>query len=217
MWFNKQIKDCIVLACKPQGMACAYIKKKDMHTPYTIDSYTYIPLTNLELEKQIIFNPTAISKQLNTLLQQYKKTGAQVRISLEGPTIFEKFVPSEIIAENTYGDQLKDLLWQEMPASTSHTYLCGISRELLFQYQLLAIANKLKITCITTSTMALLASCQKFAPHNDNQISCLHDIHNFIATQNIAALCSHVPSTDDPVLMAELIGLCMAELSYENN
>lgn len=216
MWFDKQItKDYVALSCKPQCLAYAYIKNKDTH--YFMENYVYIPLTNLELEHQIIFNPTALSKQLVALIHKHKTTHTEIRISIEGPTIIEKLISSDDDAEKTFSEQLKNLVWHDTPLSPSHTYFCGISRELLFQYQLLAITNNLEISCITTSNMALWNSYQKFSQNNINPISNLNDIRNFIFSQNIDTLCSNVPSTGDSILLAELIGLCMAELTYENN
>ena len=43
------------------------------------------------------------------------------------------------------------------------------------------------------------------------------DIASLVPTESLQKLCSDVPSTDNPLLMAELIGLCLSELSYENN
>jgi hypothetical protein len=217
MWLDKQqIKDYVALVFKPQYLAYAHIKKNDAH--YIMENYVHIPLTNLELENQIIFNPTALNNQLTALLHKHKKNNTEIRISLEGPTIIEKLISSDINAENIYGEQFKNLVWHDTPLSPVHTYLCGISRDLLFQYQLLAMTNNIEITCITTSNMALLSSYQKLIKNStDNPISNLNDIRNFLSFQNIATLCSHVPSTGDPILLAELIGLCMAELTYENN
>jgi hypothetical protein len=220
MWFDKQqIKEFVALAFKPQYLAYAHIKKNVDHNVahYAMENYTHIPLTNLELEHQIIFNPTALSKQLDALLHIHKNIYTEIRISLEGPSIVEKIIERNITAEKDCSEQFKHLVWHDTPLSPSHSYLCGIRRELLFQYQLLAIANNFEITCITTSTMSLLNCYQKCSQKNDTPISSLNEIRDFISSQNIATLCSHVPFTDNPILIAELIGLCMAELNYENN
>lgn len=215
MWIDKRIKDYIALSCKPQHLAYAHIKKNDDR--YIMEQYAYVPLTNLELEHQIIFNPTAIGKQLASLVPKQTRSKAEVRISIEGPTIIENIVPADTNIESTYGEQYKKLVLHTARLDNLHTYLCGISRELLFQYQLFAMANDFEISCITTSTVALLCSYNKLTGSNDQPITCVQDIRNFIASQNIKELCSHVPFTDDPLLMAELIGLCIAELTYENN
>ena len=57
-------------------------------------SYKQIPFTNLELEKQIIFNPTHIGKHLHSVLCQQCLCNADIRISLAGPTIFEAIIAS---------------------------------------------------------------------------------------------------------------------------
>jgi hypothetical protein len=102
--------------------------------------------------------------------------------------------------------------------TNNQIYVCGISRELLFQYQLVAIKQKLNISCITTSNMALLSAYQLLSTDTINQkLNTVDDIANLINTKSIEKICSNVPQTDNLLLMAELIGLCHAELNYENN
>jgi hypothetical protein len=222
MWLHKQtIKDYVALSFKPQCLAYAHIRKTGSSVPYTMNSYKIIPFSNLELERQIIFNPTYIGKELCSLIGPRNVCDREIRFSLAGPTIFEAITASDTI-DPTYETQLKNMVWQEMPLYThdgcSLNYLCGISRELLFQYQLLAINQKFNISCITTSSMALLYSAHELAPgiHN-KQYSCINDIISLIPTESLHTVCSHIPSTENPLLMAELIGLCIAELTYENN
>lgn len=219
MWLYKQtVKDVVVLAFKPQYLAYAHFKKSNNKTPYSMNGYTLIPFTNLELEKQIVFNPTSIGKQLNTLLHEHKTQGTDIRISIEGPTIFEMLATQDTIVEDAYAQQLKNLVWHDMPLWNNSKYICGISREHLFQYQLLAIKHNIPITCLTTSNMALLTCHLLLTGDNKtSSLSSIKDIHSLISTQPFHTLCSHVPSTDKPLLMAELIGLCLAELTYENN
>lgn len=225
MWLHKQkVEDIVALAFKPQYLAYAHIKKTDTQVPYSLVSYKQISLTNLELEKQIIFNPTHIGKHLHHLLCQQCLCNADIRISLAGPTIFEHIMTSsDITIEEIHGAKLKNLVWEDIrifqnSQSNQQTYVSGISRELLFQYQLLAIKHKLNVTCITTSNMALLGSYHALSSDTVNH-NCTRpeDIASLVPTESIQKLCSDVPSTDNLILMAELIGLCLSELSYENN
>lgn len=225
MWLHKKtVNDIVALSFKPQYLAYAHFKKIGGQVPYSMISCKQIPLDDLELEKQIIFNPTQIGKHLHCLLCEQSLCNADIRISMAGPTMFESIASdSEVPIEETYGTQLKNMVWQDMPIFQHSqlknlTYICGISRELLFQYQLLAIKHKFNITCITTSNIALLSIYHALSP-TDTRHNCpsLDDIASLIPTQFINRLCSHVPTTDNPLLMAELIGLCLSELNYENN
>lgn len=225
MWLHqKTVEHIVALAFKPQYLAYAHIKKTDAPVPYIMVSYKKIPLTNLELEKQLVFNPTKIGRQLHSLLCEQCLCNADIRISLAGPTIFEHIMASpDIHLEETHAAQLKNLVWADTPifqnsqADQQH-YVCGIRRELLFQYQLLAIKHKLNVTCITTSNQALLYSYHALSPDTINQNCTIpEDIASLVPTQSLDKICSHVPSTDSPLLMAELIGLCLSELTYENN
>ena len=225
MWLHKQtINNIVTLAFSPQYLAYAHIKKTNNQIPYSMINYKYIPLNNLELEKQIIFNPTQIGKQLHALLSEQKLSDADIRISLSGPTIFETIVAlSDKSIDELHGTQLKNLVWEDMPVfqhaqSNQQIYVCGISRELLFQYQLLAIKHKLNIRCITTSNLALLSAYHALLTDNiDKNCAKIEDIASLLASQPLNRICSDVPSTNNPVLMAELIGLCLSELPHENN
>ena len=165
MWFHKKtVNDIVALSFNPQYLAYAHIKKTGHQVPYAMVSYKQIPLLDLELEKQIIFNPTQIGKHLHCLLCDQGLCNADIRISIAGPTIFEAILNDpETSIDQMYGTQLKNLVWQDMPIfqqsqSKKPIYICGISRELLFQYKLLAIKHSCNITCITTSNSALLSS-----------------------------------------------------------
>lgn len=215
---EKSIKDCVTIAFKNQYLAYAYFKKTNNYMPYMMSDYAIIPCTNMELEKQFIFNPTYVSKQLCALLNKNVQPHTEIRISLEGAAIFEKILSHDKFLEETHTMQLEKLLWFDLPLFNNYIYICSISRELLFQYQLLAIQNKFNMRCITTSNMALLNSACLFAKDiKDKQCSHIEDIAALIPTQEIAKLYPHVPPPDSPLLIAELIGLCTAELTYENN
>ena len=225
MWLHKQsVTDIVAVAFKPQYLACAHIKKTGDKIPYSMVSFKQIALDDLELEKQIVFNPTKIGKLLHSLLHEQSLCNADIRLCLSGPAVFEALTCcTDQSIEQIFGTKLKNLIWEDLAIFQNSqlqpiTYVCGISRELLFQYQLLAIKHKLNFTCITTSNAALLSSCHALSKDITNQdCTSIHDIGSLIPIQLIGRLCTHIPPTDNPLLMAELIGLCLSELTYENN
>jgi uncharacterized protein YlaN (UPF0358 family) len=182
-----------------------------------------ISLDNLELEKQIIFNPTHISKLLSTLVSEKAVHDAEIRISLSGPTIFEKIINSQDdLTDQANTQQLKNLVWHQTPVFQNaqdhqQLYVCGISRELLFQYRLFAIKHHLNLSCLTTRNQALLSTYQSLASVTNKYLATPEDIALTIPTQLMCKLCTEISSSEDPLLMAELIGLCIAEITYEDN
>ena len=80
-YIKQTVEDIVALAFKPQYLAYAHIKKTDNQVPYSMVSYKQIPFTDLELEKQIIFNPTQIGKHLHYVLCQQSLCNADIRIS----------------------------------------------------------------------------------------------------------------------------------------
>lgn len=220
---NKSVESFVALAFKSQYLAYAHIKKTDSQAPYSMISYKQVPLRNFEVEKHIIFNPTRIGSHLHALLCEQCLCNTDIRISIEKPIIFETIIDSHNSSiEELYGPQLKNMVWEDVPIfqnsqSKSMLYVCGISRELLFQYQLLAIKHKLNVTCITTSNLALLSMIHALSTDiTDQNCQRVEDIASIIPMQSLHKICSNIPTTENSLLMAELIGLCQAELSYEN-
>lgn len=222
MWLNnKSVNDIVALAFKPQCLAFAHIRKTHTQVPYTMLRYKQTAFNNLELEKQIIFNPTHIGKYISTLLCEYGLGNADIRMSLEGPTIFETLSATAEPGADELDMQLKNLVWEDivipLDSTASIRYVCGISRELLFQYKLLAIKHALNITCITTSNAALLNFIEKLPDINKAQRPTkIEDIAPLISTSLIHGQCANIP-TQNPLLIAELVGLSTVGLSYEND
>lgn len=225
MWFYKQtVKHIVALTFKQDYFAYAHIKKNNNQSTYSLINFKKHLFNNLEIEKQVIFNPTRIGNYLHSLQQELVKGNADIRISIDGPAIFEAIVesPDSLIGE-PYSSQLKNTVWEDTPIfpnSGTHKqiYVCGISRALLFQYQLLAIKHKFNIQCITTSNMALLNAYHLLKTEFlDQNLATVNDIAKLINIESIDKLCANIPQTDNPLLMAELISLCLAELKYENN
>lgn len=217
MWLpEQQLNSIIALSFKPQGIGIAYIQETGAQVPYSMKSFIYSPCDDMELERQIIFNPTRIGNYLQALINKIPSYDIEVRMSLEGPSVFERFVDKESFEDKNLRNSLNTMVWDsvllsDQSASGYMHYVCGITRELLFQYKLLALRNNLNVSCITTHMMALLQLAEKvsFVP------TTLSDLVNLATEIPIGQICLNVPTDIDKVLIAELLGLCMARLSYD--
>ncbi len=208
MWLSSHIKsDIIALAFKPTCLACAHIQKNSNAPTTTLISYSCTPLLESELENLIIFNPTRLGTIVQTMLAGKDLSRAQVRISLAGPSVVEKIENEEqaLLAD----PQLKNLVWESI-----QNYTGGITRELLFQYQLFALQNSLKLTCVTTSTCALMSAYQALYGSCTQEFALDAQLRE--NPEKLTTLCSNISCNCDPVLIAELIGLSIAEFTYEN-
>jgi hypothetical protein len=130
-----------------------------------LHAYQAIPLQHLELEQLKIFNPTALQHYITDFLNTHNVRDAFIACTLNGPGVYERFIPM-----HTATPKLDDFLLPEkqryfwdyryaypIEHGRSMFYVSGIQKELLFQYKLLAIANDLNITTISTQRSALLS------------------------------------------------------------
>jgi hypothetical protein len=217
MWLSKQrLNSIVALSFKPQGIGAAYIQETGSQVSYSMKNFMYFPCNDMELERQIIFNPTRIGNYLRTLMGKMPVSHTEVRMSLEGPSIFEQLVDKESFEDKIFSNSLNTMVWDSVllgnqGAAQDMHYVCGITRELLFQYKLLALRYKLNVSCITTRTIALLQFAEKvsFVP------TMISDLVNLAIEFPIGGICLNVPTEVDKVLIAELLGLCMARLSYD--
>ncbi len=165
MWPLAPIKnELVTITLSPQYITCSWIQPHNKRTPFALAAYQKTALDHLELEQSIIFNPTKIQQYINNFLEQYNLNNAFVACSCAGPGIREKIITLNIASpkpKDLTSAGLKKIMWDYRYLHPVHNnqfafYVCGISRELLFQYKLLAIALGINLTTITTEFMALL-------------------------------------------------------------
>ena len=143
---------------------------------------------------------------------------------MQGPELFEKFITVsaiELIPETLKTSQLEQMIW-EATLMAQHEdqatyYICGLSRQVLFQYKLLAIKHGLNLECISTHTLSLLSTYHSL--HScafDDLTHHNFDIQQLMRTRALPSLAPHITKKQDCPVMAELIGLAIAGFSYEN-
>ena len=150
-----------------QALVCSWIEKTNNGTaPLLLRAYKRFPLTNLELENLVLFNPTIIKKYMCSFLEEHNLADAFIAFIVHGPTIAEQFVamPTSTPHYTDFGiGNNRSLLWEyRYLYPNDHGqfvfYVYTVPRSLILQYQLLAIAAQCNLITMTTRTMALLSA-----------------------------------------------------------
>jgi hypothetical protein len=157
-------KNFVTISFSPQYLSCCLFEYTKKQKPYHLKAYQTTELDNLELEHLLIFNPSRISSYIQQFLAKNQITNPFALFCLNGPTVFEQFIPVENaspLPQQFSIPNRNNLIWDYVYLYPTHNgqstfYVAGMKRELLFQYQLLAIRNQLNLIIITASTMALL-------------------------------------------------------------
>lgn len=153
-----------IFACifTPRTITGCWLSLSSTSTPFKVHTYHSKVIDHLELEYLYVFNPTRIGPMLARWYHATKQT-MPVICALVGPSIQEHIMP--LTAINPTHDQLPinhapHLHWEYTYLysydNAHYFYFCGITKPLLFQYQLLGITSQLPIHSITTQGLALL-------------------------------------------------------------
>ena len=171
MWPIPALEHKLVsVSFSPDAVICSWIEKTNNGTaPLLLRAYKRYPLTNLELENLVLFNPTVIKKKISSFLQAHGLEDAFVAFILHGSNITEQFVamPTSTPYCTEFGkfNSARSLLWEYRYLYPNDEgqfvfYLYSVPRSLILQYQLLAIAAQCNLIAMTTQTMALLSAYQ---------------------------------------------------------
>lgn len=164
MWPIPRINhEIVTIGCTPTILACAWITQTKKHTPCLM-AYQTTPLSHLQLHNAQPFNPTVIGNHLINFLQRHNLTHAFVSIWIDGPTIKQYLVTCSHAHPTTKELGIVDsdsYLWEHFylyPTTDGRFvfYVVGISRHVIFQYQLLAITHQINLITLTSYQMTLL-------------------------------------------------------------
>ncbi|MFC1842862.1 hypothetical protein ACFLYU_04350 [Candidatus Dependentiae bacterium] len=157
-----------------------------------INAYQRKKLTSLEFERSILFNPTKISTVISKFIKNNNITKPIIALSVSGPNIFEKMVTL-----STSSPSISDFKLDSSVTSNnmqlSHTYvcpslssglhsgfdfyICGISREHLFQYTLLTKKIGAKLALITTERSSIIQLYKHLNSQNFSQSQLALDLN----------------------------------------
>lgn len=159
------IADSIVgVTITPRTLTCSWIQPSpDTSLPYTLKAYKHMLHEPHEKNSLVLYNPTRVRSHIVTFLQLHELEDSLVVFALAGNGMTEKqLMLAQPAAQLKTIEQDEQTAWQyfrlqdnpNLPQSP--WYCCGITRSILFQYQLLAIQTEANVVQITTPTMALI-------------------------------------------------------------
>lgn len=153
----------VTIHVSPHDITLSWFAQPVAKKPLLLKAYQRITLSGAELLDGVLFNPTRIAQHINQFIAKHRLQDAFVSCALESPRLVEKFIHCPVpnpapheIADHSH----KNCNWHELylyPTDNNQHFLhvCGIPRELLAQYQLLATRTNLNLTTITSQKMAL--------------------------------------------------------------
>ena len=163
MWpFRKAEPELVTVALNPQSMVCSWIKKEKLQLKNNknirVKAYKKIIFKQLEFEKSVLFNLSKMSNHIKRFIRANNIKNPLLALSISGPTVFEKIITLSISTpsdEDFNLPQINTMTCKQCylgPAIHGgfDFYCCGIRREALFQYNLLAIKSGIKLVTITT-------------------------------------------------------------------
>lgn len=172
----KTIIDCVCIAARENRLTCAIFQVQNNKRPeLSLHAFKELSFNNFELEHLIVFNPTRIGSSITAFMTEHKIKNKDIFMSIDLPAISETLTQ---LSDDKPSKEFEKLVWQSIPIEESDPsmhYRCGIRREILFQYQLLAARFGLNLACLTTRTAALeqfkkLNNNDKENPHNGNSL-----------------------------------------------
>ncbi len=148
----------------PRTITGCWLSSSPGSTSFKVHSYHKKTIDHLELEHLYIFNPTRIAALITSWYHAAKQT-MPIACTLVGPSVQEQIIP--LATAHPTDDQLPIILAPHLQWEYTYLYsydmahyfyLCGITKPLLFQYQLLGITTQLPFRTITAQGLALLTA-----------------------------------------------------------
>jgi len=227
MWpmppFNKKY---VIIYFSPHHITCTWIESAGKKAK--LKAIKTETIQNLELEHLIIYNPSHINSIIQSFIKSHKLQNAYSLFCLSGPSLKEQFITSDTVKLNQKSldthDQQAQISWKHLVWDYSYLYptqngqfvfyVAGISRELIFQYQLLAMRNNLNLIALSPATTALLNLYQEYkgsdfrqgqlgidlAYHNND----VTKIFNHKTLNNVIYNTKHINQTDTEALLASI-------------
>lgn len=200
MWPLPPIRDeYVAVSINPTYVTCAWLKTSKKY-PLILNAYSHFPIDTS--------SSLTIEHAINQFVSRYNVQHSSLGIAIAAPDIHEQLVrlfhatPS---AKDFASPILAKMLWDyrylhSLEDNQHLFYVCGITRPMVFTYQLLSYKAKLHLTSLTSSYMALLYAYKTpFGPAFRQSQMALdmlrtdYKIENAMSLDSIARLL-HIPS-----------------------
>jgi len=163
MWpFRGTKHEIISVSLTPEQITCSWFAENNKNKNFALHAYQQYKFTHLEFEQSIIFNPTRISRLVSEFVKNNRIKNPYIALSITGPNVFEKIVTLSTSSPQKIDfkiPEFESLKWQYSYLGPSlqkgfDFYICGMKRELIFQYKLLMIISRLPLLVISTKQIA---------------------------------------------------------------
>jgi len=151
----------------PHSMSCCLFEETKDN--YHLKDYQKTELNDLQLEHLIVFNPSSIESFIDQFTKKHNLKKPYTFFCLKGPSLFESTVTTKTstpeFEEFNLPDK-KNIITHSMYLYPSQDgqcrfYIAGIKRELIFQFQLLALRSNLNLVRISPATLGMLQLYKK--------------------------------------------------------
>ncbi len=154
----------LLITFDQQAFSCSIISPSSGAAPYALTAYQRYTLTHQEMLRLRFYNMSTISQSIAAFIKAHDAQNAFVSCALNGPGITELIMraPEPTLSATMLLQESPDpLIWDSCylyPTDHAlHTfYACGIPRELLLQYHILARMANLNVSTLTSSWYAHL-------------------------------------------------------------
>jgi len=154
----------LLITFDEHAVSCSIIAPSSSIAPYQLIAYQRFALSHHELMHLRIYNISKISDQISAFIKVHHAEHAFVSCALNGPGITELIIraPEPSLSATTLLQKSPaPLIWDSCylyPTDHAlHTfYACGIPRELLLQYHVLARMTHMTINTLTSAWFAHL-------------------------------------------------------------
>lgn len=164
MWpWRQRTHPVMTITLDDTSLKCSWIEQRVNSATYVIRAHQHTPLDPIAVASRM-YHPTLLQHQIQSFIAAHQLQNAYVLMAVAGQGIIESLVTVPTAnpqPEDFAFAKLKKVLWHRAylyPHDDGlHTfYVGGISRQLLFQYQLLAINLRLNLIAIIPERWVLL-------------------------------------------------------------
>lgn len=160
----------IALQISPEYICCSLIEpyqssKKSVSFPqFELKSYQRISINSFQFQESMLCNPTYLKRLVNSFLKLNNLSSVFGAMTITGAGIDQQFIirPNASPQRQDFSNQLKETIqWDYTylyPAKDEHGFIfyrCSIPQELIMQYHLFAISQRLELIALTTPSSAL--------------------------------------------------------------
>lgn len=157
----------VALTLSPSALTCSWWDALETEHP-ELKAYQRIPLTKAEYSDGVIYNPTALKNIIEQFLTTHNLHNSFIHLAINSPRCIERIVTlphSSPVYTDFQLPELKKCSWNYhylYPFEHEFAfYVCGLPRELIAQYKLLALTIPLNIIMLTTGHIALFTVYKK--------------------------------------------------------